>query len=107
MSKKLPTFWYVEPLDGHTNEAFRLYLSAQRACEDTGETSRSGGGEFRKWRCTYGDIKHLRDSMAEFALKFREYNQRDPNGRIRLWTFGRRKFRRSLSEVKKFLSQSR
>lgn len=75
-------FWYLEPLDSHTNEVIGKYLWE----DENAETSRLCADGIRRnlWRCQWCDVERFQNSRQDLKLKFKVFVQ-EGQGQIRAW----------------------
>ncbi|MBS3902949.1 MAG: hypothetical protein KGZ30_01070 [Anaplasmataceae bacterium] len=76
-------YWYVEPLDSHTNMVIGLQLSG-----DVAERVRDEKGDEKEvWACPdYEFVSKLRRSQSDLKIAFRVYTRRG-SGPLRPATF--------------------
>ncbi|NQV88526.1 MAG: hypothetical protein HQ402_03160 [Parcubacteria group bacterium] len=86
--KKAICYWYVEPLNAHTNEVIGKNLDPNEDCENL----LCADGEHRNlWRCAYPFVARIQKSKASLKLIFKVFNQEGSHGRIRPWISRKRK----------------
>ncbi len=85
--------WYVEPLDGHTNEVIARRLASSRAVFNNylfPEMKDNYGLTHSVWLAPdYNFISALYKSQNDLALKFNVFSQRNQEP-IRLWILGKK-----------------
>jgi len=91
-NKRREHYWYVEPLDTHTNEVFSRILPPQNA---KGQIQ-TNKGKRNLWLCaSFGDVVLFRESREQIKISFGVFVQEGRNGAIRERTklFARKKSR--------------
>ena len=79
------TFWYIEPMNAHTNSVLAQNLSEGDACRD----KLCGDGKSRHlWRCRHLEVLRFQEERETMKLRFRVFVQKGPYGKIRKWLFG-------------------
>lgn len=83
MKDKPTTFWYMEPLDTHTNEMFAQNIPGNDTCPQ----KMCGDGVRRDlWRCSRKELHRFDEDRNEKGLSFQSYSQNGPHGQIRPYT---------------------
>jgi len=85
---KAVCYWYVEPLNAHTNEVIGKNLDPNENCEDL---LCSDGKRRDLWRCHYQFVARIQKSKASMRLDFQVFNQEGRHGQIRTWISRKRK----------------
>lgn len=93
--KKRKTYWFVEPLNGATNEAIAKELAKTSDVSETINLKVGDGSKHDAFQLPdYHLITLLYSSKTKFGFKFRVY-RRQGGGKLAEWLFGEKK-RRSL-----------
>jgi hypothetical protein len=80
--------WYVEPIDGHTNEVIATELPAENAHK---KVVCRNGPERNFWECDYRFITKLLRNEAIIRLRFNVFYRERPYGPVKLWPFLRKR----------------
>ena len=81
MTRERVYYWYVEPLDSHTNTVISGHLPTDEICQGI----LCGDGKQRDlWLCNRGLISRLKRSKRDLNLSFRVFVKEGDNGPIRL-----------------------
>jgi len=88
---KAEVFWFVEPLDAHTNEVISKEAVSYGLSEERNLRPRNGERPLNMWRCRHLFIERLKGSKRDLDLRFRVYSQRGPSGPLRETNLPRRK----------------
>lgn len=76
--------WFIEPLDGKTNNVIAQEVSAENAQHGVEVRCLDGGKKVTNlWRCTVDFVGKLKKSRDSLRLNFNTYNRRGIGGKIR------------------------
>lgn len=88
MTKKRSIYWFVEPLDSHTNEIMARHLSSLgNLIEHAGLKDKNENCHFVYEVPSYSVITRFNNDKQKFSLKFRVYYRQRNHGPIHLWNF--------------------
>ncbi len=86
------TYWYVEPIDAHTNEVIAKRLLAVNQFNENFALIDSEGREISVFQIEkYAFVQELYDNRSKFSLRFKVYSKKGRNGQLRLWELGEKK----------------
>jgi hypothetical protein len=86
--------WFVEPLDSHTNEVIARLLEQDMGADLTTITDEHGETK-EAFIVEHKHIQALENSKKQQNLRFRKYNRKGKDGKIREWKFtGKKKTRK-------------
>jgi len=90
MANKVNTYWFVEPIGKKANQA--VYDCLNELSEQAiNHSLKYGEGEsLEVWEVPHKIITRLYHSKEDLNLRFRVYNRRGPNGKVRRWIFEER-----------------
>ncbi len=88
----MKTYWYLEPIDAHTNEVIAKRLSAVNQVDENFALTDSEGREISAFHIEkYAFIQEMYDNRQKFALRFKVYSRQGKNGQLKIWEFGDKK----------------
>lgn len=88
----MKTYWYLEPIDAHTNEVIAKRLSAVNQVDENFALTDSEGREISAFQIEkYSFIQEMYDNRQKFALRFKVYSRQGKNGQLKIWEFGDKK----------------
>jgi len=82
------TYWYVEPLDSHTNKVMQSYL------DNPVEMELELKKRVKAYEVSYSSISRLKESKKDLHLSFKIYNKRGKYGQVREFDFDNLKKRK-------------
>lgn len=86
------TYWFVEPIGGHTNEVIAKRLLAVSQLDENFSLIDPDGQEISAFQIEkYAFIQELYDNKQKFSLRFKVYSRQGKNGQLKLWEFGEKK----------------
>jgi hypothetical protein len=88
MTKKVLTFWFIEPSDAHTNEIIARNLAALNKINENLSLVDVNGFEHSVFQVeNHAFITRLYKDKQKFSLKFNIFMRQGKNGLLRLWKF--------------------
>ncbi len=88
MKQKRSIFWFVEPLDSHTNEIMARHLSSLgNLIDQSGLKDKEGKSHFVYEVPDYSVVTRFLNDKKKFGLKFEVYYRQTNYGPIHNWKF--------------------